>query len=279
MNDLLGTVAVSLGARWGRQRLYGQRRAAASDCRRSAARPRHRSCLRPAHVTCQCASVRSPGAPASMDATPARQPLPQGGANGAGRGGDLEAGPPPPPPGEGNDKHMEDFFREVAAIKVRLVFRFGTWVLQRAPAGCCITTKHMEDGFLGGGGIKAGRLACWGPHVLDRHVCWMVWMRWTVTPAGRRAPTLPRARTAHLPAACCPPPAAACPTCSVLPAACLSTFRFRCTLLHTHPAAAEHDGGHPAQPGAAAGGARAQQDGHSERGDEEAAGADAGGCC
>ncbi|KAI7836172.1 hypothetical protein COHA_009939 [Chlorella ohadii] len=41
-----------------------------------------------------------------------------GGANGAGRGGDLEAGPPPPqPPGEGNDKHMEDFFREVAAIK------------------------------------------------------------------------------------------------------------------------------------------------------------------
>lgn len=46
----------------------------------------------------------------------------QGGANGAGRGGDLEAGLPPPPPGEGNDKQMEDFFREVAAIKASAVW-------------------------------------------------------------------------------------------------------------------------------------------------------------
>lgn len=40
---------------------------------------------------------------------------------------------------------------------------------------------------------------------------------------------------------------------------------------------AGHDGRHPAQPGSAAGSARAQQDGDSQRGDEEAAGADAGG--
>lgn len=201
--------------------MYGQRRAAASDCRRSAARPRHRSCLRPAHVTCQCASVRSPGAPASMDATPARQPLPQGGANGAGRGGDLEAGPPPPPPGEGNDKHMEDFFREVAAIKVRLVFRFGTWVLQRAPAGCCITTKHMEDGFLGGGGhqgwqagllgsSRAGQTCLLdGVDALDRHACWTACTHAATGPHSAPARGLlpaARCRLSHLlrPAGCLP---------------------------------------------------------------------------
>ena len=241
MNDLLGTVAVSLGARCDRQRLYAVWRPAGGDWRRSLSPPLLPFALLVLFGLCAAAHVCS--TPVSMAAIlpcPLLL-LPQGGANGAGRGGDLEAGPPPPPPGEGNDKHMEDFFREVAAIKVSLAGGIRVLDLQSAPAGCHVVASAWGSCF-GRGGHQGGQ-ACW--------------------PAGSISVLCTHTDGGSVGALALPP------TCPIL--------RLRCAQIAPHASlTAGHDGGHPAQPGAAAGGARAQQDGHSQRRDEEAAGADAG---
>ena len=59
----------------------------------------------------------------------------QAGANGAGDR-DVERGPEPPPT-EGSDKHMDEFFREVAVIKVGLKEPPGQW--SRVSIGTALT--------------------------------------------------------------------------------------------------------------------------------------------
>ena len=101
MNDLLGTVKV-----W------------SPECRSSII-----AACRVEHITLGCSTSAAP------------LYCMQAGANGVGDR-DVERGPEPPPT-EGSDKHMDEFFREVAVIKVGLKEPPGQW--SRVSIGTALT--------------------------------------------------------------------------------------------------------------------------------------------